>query len=125
MTRKTSLKTRFLFLVILALSTGAILHGQTIAGTWQGTLSARDSQRIVFKLVEAGNNGSLRGSLIFIDRGSDGPPFLSVTFSPPDLTAVVADISYRGKLSADGKSIVGTWRQGNQTYPLMLVLATQ
>jgi uncharacterized protein (TIGR03435 family) len=124
MRRKKSLKTRFLFAAVLALSTCAILHGQTIAGTWQGTLSAKDSQRIVFKLVEAGNNGSLRGSLIFIDRGSDGPPFLSVIFSPPDLTAVVADISYRGKLSADGKSIAGTWTQGNQTYPLMLVLAT-
>ena len=124
MTRKKSLKTRFLFAAVFALSKCAILHGQTIAGTWQGTLSAKDSQRIVFKFVEAGNNGTLRGSLIFIDRGSDGPPFLSVAFSPPDLSAVVADISYRGKLSADGKSIAGTWMQGNQTYPLMLVLAT-
>jgi uncharacterized protein (TIGR03435 family) len=124
MTRTKSLKTTFLFTAVLALSTCAVLYGQTIAGTWQGTLAAKNSQRIVFKLAEAGNNGSLRGSLIFIDRGSDGPPFLSVTFSPPDFTAVVADISYRGKLSADGKSIVGTWTQRNQTSPLMLVLAT-
>ena len=115
---------KVLFAAIFALSKCAILHGQTIAGTWQGTLSAKDSQRIVFKFVEAGNNGTLRGCLIFIDRGSDGPPFLSVTFFPPDLSAVVADITYRGKLSADGKSIAGTWMQGNQTYPLMLVRAT-
>ena len=37
---------------------------------------------------------------------------------------VVADISYRGKLSADGKSITGVWTQGNQSSPLTLVLAT-
>lgn len=123
MTRKKSLNTVFLLATVLALSTCAVLHGQTIAGIWQGTLSAKDSQRIVFRL-EPDNNGSLRGSLIFIDRGSGGPPFLSVSFSSSELTAVVADISYRGKLSADGKSIAGTWTQGNQTYPLTLVRAT-
>jgi uncharacterized protein (TIGR03435 family) len=101
-----------------------VLHGQTITGTWQGTLSAKESQRIVLKFAKADNNGSLRGSLTFIDRGPSGPPLLSVTFAPPDLSVTVADISYRGKLSADGKSITGVWTQGNQSYPLTLVLAT-
>jgi uncharacterized protein (TIGR03435 family) len=40
------------------------------------------------------------------------------------LSVTVADITYRGKLSADGKSITGIWTQGNQSYPLTLVLAT-
>ena len=118
------LKAAFLYLAGFAFSMCAVLHGQTITGTWQGTLSAKGTQRIVLKFAKADNNGSLRGSLTFIDRGPSGPPLLSVTFAPPDLSVTVADISYRGKLSADGKSITGVWTQGNQSDPLTRVLAT-
>jgi uncharacterized protein (TIGR03435 family) len=118
------LKAAFLYLAGFAFSMCAVLHGQTITGIWQGTLSAKGTQRIVLKFAKADNNGSLRGSLTFIDRGPSGPPLLSVTFAPPDLSVTVADISYRGKLSADGKSITGVWTQGNQSDPLTLVLAT-
>jgi uncharacterized protein (TIGR03435 family) len=118
------LKAAFLYGAGFAISMCSVLHGQTITGTWQGTLSAKESQRIVLKFAKPDNNGSLRGSLTLIDRGPSGPPLLSVTFVPPDLSVAVADISYRGKLSADGKSITGIWTQGAQSYPLTLVLAT-
>jgi uncharacterized protein (TIGR03435 family) len=108
----------------LVFSACTALSGQTILGTWQGTLAAQESQRVVFKFATAENSGSLRGSLTFNDRGPSGPPFLSVTFLPPDLTVAVADISYRGKLGADGKSITGVWTRGSQSYPLVLLLAT-
>jgi uncharacterized protein (TIGR03435 family) len=101
-----------------------VLPGQTITGTWQGTLSAKETQRIVLKLADADNNEPLRGTLTFIDRGPSGIPLLSVTFAPPDVSVAVADISYRGKLSADAKSITGVWTQANQSNPLTLVLAT-
>ena len=115
----------FLYVAGFAFSMCTVLRGQTITGTWQGTLSTKDSQRIVLKFAKPDNSGSLRGSLTFIDRGPSGPPLLSVTFAPPDLSVTVADISYRGKLSADGKTITGVWTQGNQSSPLTLVLATQ
>jgi uncharacterized protein (TIGR03435 family) len=115
----------FLYVAGFAFSMCTVLRGQTITGTWQGTLSTKESQRIVLKFAKPGNDGSLRGSLTFIDRGPSGPPLLSVTFAPPDLSVTVADISYRGKLSADGKTITGVWTQGNQSSPLTLVLATQ
>jgi hypothetical protein len=118
------LKAAFLYGAGFAISMCSVLHGQTITGTWQGTLSAKESQRIVLKFAKPDNNGSLRGSLTLIDRGPSGLPLLSVTFAPPDLSVAVADISYRGKLSADGKSITGVWTQGAQSYPLTLVLAT-
>ena len=117
-------KAAYLCVAGFALSISSVLHGQTITGTWQGTLSAKETQRIVLKFAEADNNGSLRGSLTFIDRGPSSIPLLSVTFAPPDLSVAVADISYRGKLSADAKSITGVWTQANQSYPLTLVLAT-
>ena len=118
------LKAAILYAAGLSFSACTLLHGQTITGAWQGTLPTKDSQRIVLKFAKPDNNGSLRGSLIFIDRGASGPPLLSVTFAPPDLRVAVADISYRGKLSADGKSLTGVWTQGNQSSPLTLVLAT-
>jgi uncharacterized protein (TIGR03435 family) len=114
----------FLYVAGFAFSMCTLLYGQTITGTWQGTLSAKETQRVVLKFATADNNGSLRGSLTFIDRGPAGPPLLSVTFVPPDLSVTVADISYRGKLSTDGKSITGVWTQGSQSYPLALILAT-
>ena len=122
--KRLVLKAASLYVAGFAFSMCIVLHGQTITGTWQGTLSAKETQRIVLKFAKAGNNGSLRGSLTFIDRGPSGIPLLSVTFAPPDLSVAVADISYRGKLSADGKSITGVWTQGNQSDPLTLALAT-
>jgi len=118
------LKAAFLYVAGFAFSMCTVLHGQIITGTWQGTLSAKENQRIVLKFAKAGNNGSLRGSLTFLDRGPSGIPLLSVTFVAPDLSVTVADIGYRGKLSADGKTIAGVWTQGNQSSPLTLVLAT-
>ena len=122
--KRLVLKAAFMFVAGFAFSVCTVLHGQTIIGTWQGTLSTQEGQRIVLKFAKPGNDEPLRGSLTFIDRGPSGPPLLSVTFAPPDLSVTVADISYRGKLSADGKSITGVWKQGNQSYPLTLVLAT-
>ena len=114
--------------------TTAALHAQTIAGTWQGTLTipataqgprpSNGPPRIVF-IIQKNSDGSFHGGLTFIDQGSS-LPFTSVTLSAPDVTFTqsVAGVTYRGKLSADGKSIAGTWAQGNQSLPLNLQLAT-
>jgi uncharacterized protein (TIGR03435 family) len=101
------------------------LSAQSINGTWQGTLPIPDSPRVAFKLAKA-DDGSLRGVFYQIDKSSSGIALTSVTFTPPDLSVqqVNADISYRGKLSADGKSVAGTWIQDKHSYPLTLILAT-
>ena len=101
------------------------LSAQSINGTWQGTLPIPNSPRVAFVLTKA-DDGSLRGVLYQIDKSSSGIALTSVTFTPPDLSVeqVNADISYRGKLSADGKSIAGTWTQDKHSYPLTLILAT-
>ena len=53
-------------------------------------------------------------------------PSPSITFTAPDITIdqVNLDISFKGRLAADGKSITGTWTQERQSYPLTLTLAT-
>jgi uncharacterized protein (TIGR03435 family) len=110
-------------IVMISLSAVAVAYAQSIAGTWQGTLPVSQSPRVVLKIADAGN-GALRGSISFIDRAADVVPLLSTTYRAPNLTAAIADITYRGKLSADGKSIAGTWTQGNQSFPVSFTLAT-
>jgi uncharacterized protein (TIGR03435 family) len=114
--------------------TVATLHAQTIAGTWQGTLTipanaqgpgpGSGPPRLVF-IIDKNPDGSFHGGLTLIDQGNS-LPFTSVTLSAPDVTFAqsTAGITYRGKLSADGTSITGTWAQGNQSLPLTLQLAT-
>ena len=110
-------------ILLISLSAVAVAYAQSIAGTWQGTLPVGQSPRIVLKIADAGN-GALRGSVSFIDRSADAVPLLSTTYRAPNLTAAISDITFRGKLSADGKSIAGTWTQANQSFPVSFALAT-
>jgi uncharacterized protein (TIGR03435 family) len=122
-----------LSVAVFVLGTAISLHAQSIAGTWQGTLpisgaaqgaSVYGNPRIVFT-IEKSSDGSFHGGITFIDRGAT-VPLTSVTFSTPDVTfsESSAAFTYRGKLSADGKSIAGTWTQGNQSFPVTLQFAT-
>ena len=110
-------------ILMISLNAVAVAYAQSIAGTWQGTLPVGQSPRIALRIADAGN-GALRGSVIFIDRSADAAPLLSTTYRAPNLTAAIFDITFRGKLSADGKSIAGTWTQGNQSFPVSFALAT-
>ena len=96
---------------------------QSIVGTWQGTLPTDDHQRIVLKIVKD-ENGILRASSYRPGTGLNIMPMSSFTFTPPtvETAQVYAGMSFRGKLSADGKSLEGTWTAGKQTYPLTLAL---
>lgn len=125
---------RTIFSVVCLVITAATLHAQSIVGTWQGTLTipstaqgpgpAGGPPRIVF-IIGKNPDGSFHGGLTFIDLGNSAP-FTSVAISASDVTLTqnAAGLTYRGKLSADGKSIAGTWAQGNQSLPLNLQLAT-
>ncbi|HET6217687.1 MAG TPA: hypothetical protein VFE27_11755 [Acidobacteriaceae bacterium] len=46
------LKAAFLYVAGFAFSMCTLPQGQTITGTWQGTLSAKESQRIVLKFAK-------------------------------------------------------------------------
>jgi uncharacterized protein (TIGR03435 family) len=125
---------RTIFSVVSLLIAAATLHAQSIVGTWQGTLTipataqgtrpGSGPPRIVF-IIGKNPDGSLHGGLTFIDMGTS-VPFTSVILSTPDVTFTqnAAGLTYRGKLNVDGKSIDGTWTQGNQSLPLTLQLAT-
>jgi len=102
-----------------------MLHAQAVLGTWQGTLPIAENRRIVLKISKA-DDGALRGVFYRIDQYADSLPLSSVSFQAPELSvaSVIQDSSYRGKLSADGKSIAGIWMQNKQSYPLTFAAAT-
>lgn len=106
----------------ITLASAAAASAQSIAGTWQGTLPNSDG-RIVFKFTST-NDASTQATLTFIDRDPNGIPLLGANFTAPDLRIDIGEISYRGKLSTDGKTITGTWTRNKQPFPLNLTLAT-
>ncbi len=97
-----------------------------IDDTWQGTLhlSQRDL-RIVLK-VSRGADGALAGTMYSIDQGGQGIKTSSMSFQDGTLKLAIQqlDMTYEGKLSADGKSIPGTFTQGSQPTPLVFERAT-
>lgn len=100
---------------------------QTIEGTWQGTLHAgQQDLRTVIK-VEKPSGGAMKVTLYSIDQG--GQPLNATSASFEDHVFKYAiefiDGSYEGKLSSDGKSISGNWKQGGgPALPLVLERAT-
>ena len=109
---------------------GLVLLAQTagpaITGTWQGVvaLPSGNSVRVVFAVAK-NPDGSLHGGIRYIDANA-GLAFTTIVFRAPDLTVTqaVTSMTYHGRLSADGQSIIGTWSQGNLSLPLTLTLAT-
>lgn len=101
------------------------LCAQTISGTWQGTLPAAENPRIMVRIRKA-DDGSLRGVLYQMDKRASGIALTSVSFAAPNLSLeqVNLGVSYRGKVSPDGKLIDGVWAQDKKSYPMTLLLAT-
>lgn len=101
-----------------------VLLAQEITGTWQGTLPTTEAQRIVLKIVKD-ENGALHASSYRPGTGTNVLPMTSIRFTPPmvETEQIYLGVSLKGKLSADGKSIEGTWTERKQGYPLKLTLA--
>ena len=95
-----------------------------IVGTWQGTLhiaAANRDLRIVNKITK-GANGEVKVVFYSIDQGAQSLPATKTGFQDGALTYSLEVISgkYEGKMSADGKTITGTWTQGGNATPLNL-----
>ena len=97
---------------------------QPLQGTWQGTLQAGKSLRLVLRVTTADNG--LAATMFSIDQGAQGIAASAVTARSGAVAFTFAAInaSFDGTLSADGASIAGTWKQGGGSLPLTLVRAT-
>ena len=98
-----------------------------IVGTWQGTLHVPQGPdlRAVEQVTEP-TPGTLKVMLYSIDQGGQGIPATSASFQNGVFKYAVEflDNTFEGKMSADGKSISGTWKQGPLTLQLVLERAT-
>ena len=97
----------------------------SIEGTWQGTLHIpQHDLRIVLK-VSKNAAGALTALNYSIDQGGQPIPVSTITFQDSELKFSVdlLDGTYDGKMSADGNSIAGQWKQG-QPLPLVFERAT-
>jgi hypothetical protein len=96
-----------------------------IAGDWQGTLEVGHSVRVVVKIAKAEKGWT--ANLYSADQAA--PPLVasSIVLDGSTLTWSVKQIGgdYKGTLSQDGNTIVGTWSQGPSPLPLTLVRATK
>ena len=98
-----------------------------IEGTWQGTLHLPNgnSLRIVNK-VTRDPGGALKVQDYSIDQGGQAMQATSASFDGGVFKYAIEFIGgeYEGKISSDGNSITGTWKQGGGTLPLVLERAT-
>ena len=102
----------------------AVLHAQDITGIWQGTLSINGRDlRVQFRITA--DAGSLRGTFASIDQGpGQMPTNASIQNGAVKLTVPGMNGNYEGRLAADGKSIDGTFTQGQPPVKLVLQKVT-
>jgi uncharacterized protein (TIGR03435 family) len=99
-----------------------------IVGTWQGTLhvaAAADHPEINLRIVNRitkDDKGDLKVLDYSIDQGGQAMAATKATFANGVFKYAIEGIggAYEGTMSADGKTITGTWTQGPGSLPLNL-----
>ncbi len=137
LSRKLALTAAAIFLVTAPVTVG-VMHAagrqsQTAAketgiqGTWQGTFHVPNGRqlRAVVKISGTAPD-NLKVALYSIDQGGQPFPATSANFEDGTFKFAIQsiEVSYEGKLSSDGDSISGTWKQGPGTLSLVLERAT-
>jgi uncharacterized protein (TIGR03435 family) len=78
------------------------------------------------KITQAAAGGEYKATFYSIDQGGQAIPVSKTTFQDGALTFLIDVVGgkYEGKMSADGKTITGTWTQGPNPIPLVLARTT-
>jgi len=120
------MKKLMLWITALAAFAGSTLLAQSLTGTWQGSLKLPNGKelRTVVK-IETTDKDALKGTFYSIDQSPQPIPTGPITLQGSTMKMAIPAIggNYEGKLSADGKSIAGTFTQG-APIPLSLTKTT-
>jgi hypothetical protein len=116
-------RTHVLSLLILAAGGSHAAIAQAPAGDWVGTLDAGGSKLRLVLHIKPGTDGKLVSSIEGLDQGATSISGGAVTLNGKDLSTEFPAVhgTYHATLSADGKTLAGTWTQGSPT-PLTLTL---
>jgi hypothetical protein len=118
MTRNTRIAA-FMGALTAALALSGAAFAQAYDGDWEGALEA-GGQKLRLELHLETHDGAIGGMLNSLDQGATIPVSAGkVENGELGLLFLQVGGELKGKLSADGKSIVGAWTQG-QTLPLTL-----
>jgi pimeloyl-ACP methyl ester carboxylesterase len=118
-----SLLLRGWMLLHLGLFCGAFgLRAQTVAldGTYTGTLQAGDAQLHLVLHLSRNAHGDLHASLDSLDQAVFAIEASSLSLTASGLRFEIASVGaqFQGKVSADHKTIDGSWSQGSASLPL-------
>ena len=93
--------------------------GKEFEGTWNGALAVNGDLRRLVLTMSNQPDGTSMGTILSVDGGGIEAP-VALDVKGPLLTVTVKMVagSFAGTLSADGKSIDGTWTEGIATFPL-------
>lgn len=105
--------------------TGAPSSAPDIVAVWQGTLHGGQDLRTVLKVTKA-DDGGYKADFYRIDQGGQPFPVTKITLDGSTLKYTIAplELKYEGKLSADGKTIKGSFTQSGNALPLNFARAT-
>ncbi|MBU0472886.1 MAG: alpha/beta hydrolase [Bacteroidetes bacterium] len=108
----------FLFVFLTSLS----IYAQDISGKWNGILKAQGTQlRLVFNITKTDNGYS--STMDSPDQRAKGITVTTTSFDNSILKLEMSNegIKYEGTLR-DENSFVGTFKQGDQSFPLVLTI---
>lgn len=96
----------------------------SIAGDWQGTLSAGGQQFRLALHITAAKDGTLAATLDSLDQGANGIPVTAITLQGAKLSLTIDAVhgGYEGTVNSSATAIDGTWTQG-QPLPLSFTRA--
>jgi uncharacterized protein (TIGR03435 family) len=120
---------KVLWILALCICSGSALFAQSFPGTWQGALkvpqAAYGELRIVLKISTTPAD-RLAAEFYSIDQRSPAIPATSISASGNTLKMTIDRLNgtYEGRMSADGKTINGTWTQQGMPTPLEFTRAT-
>jgi len=96
--------------------------GPVVEGAWTGTLDAMGTKlRIVFRVAKYAD-GSWKTLLDSPDQGVKDIPVSETVIKGDSLIFKSAAVmgTYEGLIQPDGKTVLGTWKQGGTSFPLTL-----
>jgi len=96
-------------------------QAQSLDGTWAGTLQAGETTLHLVLHITRGDHGFTVASLDSLDQGVYGIEAGSLKQSESALNFEIPSVnaSFQGEISADHRTITGTWSQGGASLPLV------